>query len=112
MRMWAHRRDLARWKRPAGPADPYHAPRPMPAARPRPIRWVAWTVRTRWRPIFLVTGGLLIILWMAQPSTMAFVPGMLVLGLAMPDGRSDAGMFSHTAAMVRAWSQETHGDHK
>ncbi len=112
MSMWAHRRDLAVGKQTAGPADPHSAPRPTGAARPRPIRWLARTVRTRWRPIFLVTGGLLIILWMAQPGTMVFVPGMLVLGLAVPDGRSAAGMFSPTAAMVRAWSRESHADHR
>jgi hypothetical protein len=73
MRTWSHR-----WNLVAG----------------RPVR----IVRTRWRPILLVTGGLLIVSTIVLP--IAFVPGMLVVGLAVPDGRPNG----YTAAMVRMWA--------
>jgi hypothetical protein len=85
---------------------------PRSIAHPKPFRWLAWTVRTHWRPIFLVTGALLILMWMALPSTMAFVPGMLVLGLAAPDARSDVGLFTPTTAMVRAWWRGSKAGHR
>jgi hypothetical protein len=111
MRMWSHRRKPVGRKQSVGPAGRYSAPRYVPIARPRPIRWLAWTLRTHWRPVFLVTGALLIVIWMALPSTMAFVPGMLVLGLAAPDARSEAGLLSPTTAMVRGWLHGRKADH-
>jgi hypothetical protein len=63
-------------------------------------RRLARMVRTRWRPIFLVTGGLLIVMSIVLPITVAFVPGMLVVGLAVPDGRPNG----YPAAMVRMWA--------
>ena len=69
------------------------------------MRKVSRTVRTRWRPIFLVTGGLLLGSGVLLPSTIAFVSGMLVLGLSAPDARARVGLLSPTTAMVRGWSQ-------
>jgi hypothetical protein len=111
MRMRSHRRKLVLWKQSVRPADRYSAPRIARIARSRPFRWLAWTVRTRRRPIFLVTGALLILMWMMLPSTMAFVPGMVVLGLSAPDARSDTGLFSPSAAMVRGWLRGSKADH-
>lgn len=115
MRMRSGRRNLVAWKQSVAPADRYSASRFTRIAQPKPIRrvvrWLAWTLQTHWRPIFLVTGALLIVMWMALPSTMAFVPGMLVLGLAVPDSRSDTGLFTPTTAMVRAWLHERKADH-
>jgi hypothetical protein len=64
------------------------------------IRRLARTARTRWRPILLVTGGLLLVAGMAFPVSMAFVPGMLVVALGAPDTRPHVP----TAAMVGAWA--------
>lgn len=111
MRMRSRRRNLVVWKQSVSPADRYSAPRFTGITRPRPIRWLAWTVQTRWRPIFLVTGALLIIIWMVLPSTMTFVPGMLVLGLSVPDARSDTGLLTPTTAMVRGWLHGSKADH-
>ena len=90
MRIRSLRWNLVVWKPSAGPADPFGAPR---------FTHMAWAVRARWRPIFLATGALLMVLGLMLPSAIAFVAGMLVLGLSVPDARSR----SHTAAMVRAW---------
>lgn len=115
MRIRSGRRNLVAWKQSVAPADRYSAPRFTRIAQPKPIRrvvrWLAWTLHTRWRPIFLVTGALLIVMWMALPSTMAFVPGILVLGLAVPDSRSDTGLFTPTTAMVRSWLHGRKADH-
>jgi hypothetical protein len=105
--MRSHRRKLVVWKQSVRPVDRYSALRVTRIARPGLFRWLAWTVRARWRPIFLVAGALLIVTWMVLPSTMAFVPGMLVLGLSAPDARSDTGLFTLPTAMVRAWSRES-----
>jgi hypothetical protein len=111
MRMRSHRRKLVVWKQSVRPADRYSTPSVARLARPRPFRWLARTVRTRWRPIFLVTGALLIVMWMMLPSTMAFVPGMLVLGLSVPDARSDTGLFTPPTAMVRGWLRGNKAKH-
>lgn len=111
MRIRSHHRKLVVWKQSVRPADRYSAPRAAHIARPRPFQWLAWTVRTRRRPIFLVTGALLIVMWMMLPSTMAFVPGMVVLGLSAPDARSDTGLFTLPTAMVRGWLRGNKADH-
>jgi hypothetical protein len=74
------------------------------------ITRLARTARIRRRPIFFVTGVLLMVLDMAWPATMAFVPGMLVLALGVPDARPR----SPEAAMVSAWawSRERRADHR
>jgi len=119
MRMRSPRRNSVVW-RSAGPAERYSALSLTHISRPRRIRWwlhggmvlsvigmrkVSRTVRTRWRPIFLVTGGLLLGSGVLLPSTIAFVSGMLVLGLSAPDARARVGLLSPTTAMVRGWSQ-------
>jgi CHASE2 domain-containing sensor protein len=63
------------------------------------IRRFARTAATRRRPIFLVSGALLLVIGMLLGSSVAFVIGMLVIGSAAPD----VGSQSHTAAMVRTW---------
>ena len=91
--------NLVAWKPSAGPADPFGAPR---------FTHVAWAIRARWRLIFLATGALLLVLGLMLPSTIAFIAGMLVLGLSAQDARS----YRHTAAMVRAWTpRKGRGDH-
>ena len=123
MRMRSRRRNPAVWKPSAGSADRYRALSFTRITRPRRIRWwlhagmvvsviglrrLARTARTRWRPIFLVAGALLLVTGILRPGTMAFVPGMLVLGLAAP---SRDGLPSPTTAMVRAWSRKGQADH-
>jgi hypothetical protein len=68
---------------------------------------LARTVRTRWRPIFLVTGALLMVVGVVLPGTMAFVPGIVVLGLSAPD----APPLTPTTAMVRGWLPKSKADH-
>jgi hypothetical protein len=75
------------------------------------IRKFSRTVRTRWRPIFLVTGGLLLVSGILLPSTIAFVSRMLALGLSAPDVRARVGLLSPTTAMVRAWPQRRQAGH-
>ena len=101
MRMRPRRRNLVVRSSSVGPADRYIAPRPTRIARPRPIRWLIWMVLTHRRPVFLVTGALLMVIWMLLPSTMVFVPGMLLVGLGAPGGCPLPGLLSDTAAMVR-----------
>jgi hypothetical protein len=96
MRMRSLHWNLVVWKPSAGPADPFGAPR---------LAHVAWAIRTRWRPIFLVTGALLMVAGLALPSAVAFVAGMLVLG----SSTSGALMGSHTAAMVHGWERPHQG---
>jgi hypothetical protein len=55
--------------------------------------------RTRWQPIFLVTGALTFIIGLMLRSSVVFVSGMLVMGSAV----SDTALHSHNAAMVRTW---------
>ena len=57
-------------------------------------------MRTRCRPVFLVSGALLIVISILLPIMVAFVPGMVLVGLGVPDGRPNG----YTAAMVRMWA--------
>ena len=97
MRMRSLRWNLVVWKPSAGPADPFGAPR---------LARFAWTVRTRRRPIFLVTGALLMITGLLLlPSAAVFVAGMMLVGLST----SGAPLGSHTAAMVHGWERPRQG---
>jgi hypothetical protein len=96
MRMRSLRWNLMMWEPSAGPADPFGAPR---------LAHFAWTVRTRRRPIFLVTGALLMIAGLLLPSAVAFVAGMLLVGLST----SGTLLGSHTAAMVHGWERPRQG---
>ena len=93
------------------PAGKSRATRPV---RPRRIRWwlrtgallsvigmrlFARTARTRWQPIFLVLGALVLVIGLMLRSSVAFVLGMVVVGSAA----SDIGSHSPTAATVRTW---------
>jgi hypothetical protein len=100
MRMRSLRWNLVVWKPSVGPADPFGAPG---------FAHLAWTVRARRRPIFLVTGALLMATGLMLPSTVAFIAGMLVVGSSAPA----APLRSPTAAMVRAWVwlHKGQGDH-
>jgi hypothetical protein len=109
MRMRPYRRNLVVWSSSFGPADRYSAPRSPRIARPGPIRWLIWMVLTHRRPVLLITGALLIVIWMVLPSTMAFVPGMLVVGLGAPGDGPLPGLLSPTAAMVRMTSSGVRG---
>ena len=101
MRIRSLRWNLGVWKPSAGPADPFGAPG---------FSHMAWAVRARWRPISLTAGAVLMVLGLMLPSTIAFVAGMLVVGLSVPDARTR----SHTTAMVRAWTSahNARNDHR
>jgi hypothetical protein len=64
------------------------------------ITRLARKVRKHRRPVFLVTGFLLIVLEVIRPETMAFVPGMLLVALGAPDARP----LDDTFARVRTWA--------
>ena len=110
MRLRSHRRNLLLSNLTA-PAGQPHAMRPV---RPRrSCRWLrtgalllvigigqfARTARTRWQPIFLVAGALVLAIGLILRSSVAFVLGMLVMGSAVPD----MALHSPTAATVRTW---------
>ena len=101
MKIRSLRWNLVVWKPSAGPADPFGAPR---------FTHMAWAIRARWRPVSLIAGALLMFLGLMVPSTIAFVAGMLVVGLSAPDARTR----SHTAAMIRAWTpaHKARNDHR
>ncbi len=94
MRMRSLRWNLLVWHPSAGPADPYGAPG---------FTHIAWEVRARWRPIFLVVGALLIVTGlMLLHSTVAFIAGVLMVGSSVG---GVAGPHSPTAATVRGWER-------
>jgi hypothetical protein len=55
--------------------------------------------RTRWQPIFLVTGASVFVIGLMLRNSVAFVSGLLVMGSAV----SDTMPHSPTAAMVHMW---------
>jgi hypothetical protein len=55
--------------------------------------------RTRWQPIFLVTGALVFVIGLMLRSSVAFVSGMLMMGSAA----SDTALPDPTAARVHTW---------
>ena len=103
MKMRSLRWNLVVWHPSAGPADPYGAPG---------LTHIAWEVRARWRPIFVVVGVLLIVSGlMLLHSTVAFIAGVLLVGSSVGGW---AGPHSPTAAMVRTWEWLSKGraDHR
>lgn len=94
--MRLRRRKPVAGKPSVSPADQYSAPR---------FTHISQTMRTR-RSILIVIGAVLLFIGMALPSTIAFVSGMLVVALGVPDERPH----SPTAAMVRTW-QWLYKDH-
>jgi hypothetical protein len=86
------------WSPSGGRAD---LPTATRLARSRRIRWwfrtgallaiigitrLARGMRARWRSVFLVTGAALVVVGVALPSGTAFVPGLLVLLIALLKG--------------------------
>jgi hypothetical protein len=91
MKMRSLRWNLVVWHPSAGPADPFGAPS---------FTRVAWAIRTRWQPIFLVAGALLMVIGlMLLHNTMVFIAGVLMVGTSS----GAPGPHSPTAAMVRTW---------
>lgn len=119
MRLQSHRRNLlsSDWSVLAGRS------RAVQPSRTRRIRWClrtgvllsvigmrrfALTARPPWRPVFLVTGALFLVIGLTLRSSVAVVSGMLVMGPAV----SSAGLPSPTAAMVRTWAWLGRTDHR
>ena len=120
MRMRSHRRSLMVWSPPGGPADRYGALAFTRRARSRPIRWwlrtgalltmigitrIARAMRARWRSVFTVTGGLLLVIGFMLPNGGAFVAGLLVLLLALLRGAER----SHCRAAAQMTGVHWHG---
>jgi hypothetical protein len=55
---------------------------PVPGPR-SPVDPAIGITRARWRPLLLVTGALLVVIGVVLPSGWAFVPGLLVLLVAV-----------------------------
>ena len=106
MRMRPRRRNLVVWNPSLGVADRYGTPNFPRITLTRRFQWwlrtgallsvigirrLARIVRSRWRPVFLVSGGLLIVVGFELSSSAVFVPGLLVLlvGLLKGNGASD-----------------------
>jgi hypothetical protein len=107
MRLRSHRRNLLSLNLSTPPCKS-RATRPV---RPRRLRrWlrtgallsiigIRRLARTRWQPIFLVTGALVFVIGLTLRNSVAFVSGMLVMGSAV----SGTAPHSPNAAMVRTW---------
>jgi hypothetical protein len=98
MRMRSHRRSVMVWSLSGDRADRYGLATFPRLARPGRIRWwfrtgvllavigtvrLARGVRARWRSMSFVTGAALIVVGVVLPSGAAFVPGMLVVLIAL-----------------------------
>jgi hypothetical protein len=87
-----------------------------PSADPADPRFagIVRVVQTRRRPIFFVAGALLMVISVVLPSgvafTVAFVSGLLVLGLSAPSPVP----WTPTSAMVGAWEwlHKDQADHR
>ena len=78
MRLRSHRRNIVMWSAPAA----------APASKSAAQRFtrLARTMRTRWRPMFLLTGAMLTVVGVTLPSGAALFPGLLVLLFALLQG--------------------------
>ena len=61
------------------------------------------TVRTRWRPVLVVTGALLMVVGIVLPSGMTLVPGMLVLLFALLKGAGASDRRAATQLTAAHW---------
>jgi len=107
MRMRSQRRSLLLGNLPtpesksrsAGPVRPRRLRRWLRTAVLLSVIGIRRLARTRWQPIFLVTGALVFVIGLMLRNSVAFVSGMLVMGSAV----SDTMPHSPTAAMVHMW---------
>ncbi|MGH3198645.1 MAG: hypothetical protein ACRDOH_03115 [Streptosporangiaceae bacterium] len=103
MRLRSHRRNLVVWSSSAVPAGKSADLRGTRPARTRRIRWwlrtgallmvigvlrLARTMRTRWEPMSLLAGTLLMVVGFTLPAVAAgvFLPGLLVLIVTLLKG--------------------------
>jgi hypothetical protein len=101
MRMRSHRRNLTERSADAALASRSAGQQPARLARSGRIRWslragvlltvigvmrLARIIGARWRPVFLLTGAMLIVIGVVLPSLPAFLVGPLVVLFAMPKG--------------------------
>jgi hypothetical protein len=120
MRMRSHRRSLMVWSPPGGPADRHGSLAFTRRARPRPIRWwlrtgalltvigitrTARAMRARWRSVFTVTGGLLVVIGFMLPNGGAVVAGLIVVLFALLRGAER----SHCRAAAQMSAARWHG---
>lgn len=98
MRMRSQRRSLVAWNRSPRAADRYDALSVRAITRPRRIRWwlrtgaqlsvigirgLARMLRIRWRSMFVATGAVLMVVGFELSSASAFVPGLVLLLIAL-----------------------------
>jgi len=120
MRIRSHRKSLMVWSPSGGRADRYGAPAFARLARSGRIRWwlrtgallmvigirrLASGMQARWRSVFLVTGAALLVVGVTLPSGAAFVPGILVLLVALLKGAEP----SHCRAAAQMTGAHWHG---
>jgi hypothetical protein len=110
----SHRQNLVVWNSSAGPARRNAAPRVRRRAPTGRIPWWIRTgvllaviglmrlprvMRTRWRPVLLLAGGLLAVAGVILPSSLTLIPGMLVVLLTARIPRDSSTAFIDPALM-------------
>ncbi len=114
MRLRSRGRNLVVWNSSAGPADRCGAPRSRRLGRTRRIhRWIRTgalfaiiglmrlpsAVRTRWRPMLMLAGGVLTAAGIILSSGVTFLLGLLVLLLTLLIPSDSPAVFVDTALM-------------
>ena len=120
MRMRPRRRNLVVWNPSLGAADRFGAPGLPRITLTRRFRWwlrtgallsvigirrLARIVRSCWRPVFLVSGALLMVVGFELSSSAVFVPGLLVLLVGLLKGNGA----SHGRSAVQMTAAHWHG---